>query len=368
MRRTPNCTRLLAVSLLAASPVIASCSLVMAGTDDGKTMSAQVAAANDAVKTAALALQKEYSAHHDAQSSATAPPLRAKCDFFTENSNPAVTPKAIVDALHRSYGSTASSVYVHWQLLSGIKGTVDKVLVSQLAQVYESAPIGTMRPGLDPDQKIHFTQAVAQLPEGDAAQINAAFDKQVKAWDELSKPFAEYRDDLAKRLPVSFGLARTEFRDAVQRASYGMDGAEMMATAISTGKNWAFDPDATAEQLRQLAGDVGSLLREMGDRTAAIGDLSPATGLIRSVAYARPRGEAERGTAERGTQNDRDAAMFPPKFFTEVFWDPKIKGLEWKTGSAKFSSTAELLTFRRMLIDQASQVESAKAKGTASAN
>jgi hypothetical protein len=321
-----------------------------------KAQAAKEAAANDAVKAAAAALEKEYAAHQ----ADNAQPLRSESNFFTENANPDITPKAIIAALNRSYGVPASSLYVHWQLLSGITGTVDDSLDALLLTVYRNAPTPPLRPGLDRDQKSQFRQAVMLMKEADAANINAELDKNVEDWKTRVKPFTDYRDELAKKLPINFGLVLAEFRDGVQRASCGVDASEAMATALKTGKTWA-DGDAKPDELRQLAGNVRALLMEMGDTKASVdGD------------YMRPTGEGglnrpiNPNTSENNTAARRTAQpAFPPSYYTEVEWIEKAHALQWKTGTAKFASKDELVAFYKMLLEQAEKSSAAKATGAA---
>jgi hypothetical protein len=324
-----------------------------------KAQATKEAAANDAVKVAAAALEKEFNAHLADNTQ----PLRPESNFFTDNANPDITPKSIITALNRSYGVPASSLYVHWQLLSGISGTVDDALDPLLLSVYRNAPTPPLRPGLDPDQKSQFKQAVMLMKEADAANINAELDKNVEDWKTKVKPFTDYRDELAKKLPINFGLVLAEFRDGVQRASSGIDADKAMDTALKTGKTWAEGDDAKPDELRQLAGNVRALLGVMGDNKVSVdGDfMNPAGGgLSRAASAARPN------PTNTNANNAKAAPLFPPTYFTEVDWSEKPRpSLQWKTGTAKFASKDELVAFYKMLLEQAEKASTAKAPAAA---
>ncbi len=81
------------------------------------------AKANLAVAKAVGALKKEYGEH---QKDPIAP-LRKECNYFVEQPDGEVSVEAIFNALDRRVGDDlASDAYVKWQLLSGIKGKVDR--------------------------------------------------------------------------------------------------------------------------------------------------------------------------------------------------------------------------------------------------
>jgi hypothetical protein len=334
---------------------------------DAKAAAAKAMAADKAVRTAAVALQKEFAAHL-AKSTA---PLRTESNFFTENSNPDITAKAIIAALNRGYGSTAESLYVRWQLLSGISDTVDDANAPALLSVYRDAPAPPMRPGLDPDQKAQFRQAVLHLKESDVTNINTQFTKSVDNWETSVKPYTQYRDAIAKKLPVKYGLVFAQFRDAVERASLGVDGDETMKAAIDHCRTWA-SADAKPDEMQEIADDVASLLEDMGDTKLTAG---PDSNPLHTVAYARPRTSfgntgttPNSNTAKNQAQNNAKAEpAFPPRYFTEVDWNAKAKALEWKTGSAKFASKEELVDLRKMLLEQIDKANKSKPNSAAGA-
>jgi hypothetical protein len=368
MRQISRFARLVAVPVIAAAPLLATFSLAIATPADPSTAAKAAsgatdvkaeAAAADAVKTAAYALEKEYEAHLEN----TTAPIRTECNFFTENSNPAVTPKAIIAGLNRNYGTVETTVYVHWQLLSGISGTVDNTLAKALVNVYRNAPIGPMRPGLDPEQKAQFTQAIALMPQSNLDMVNTAFQERIKDWTAASKPFTDYRDALVKLIPVNFDLVTAQFRDGVQRASFGIDADTTMASALANGQTWAA-ADAKPDQLRELAQDVNSLASEMQVESAQTdpatpGDLppgaQPAAGTLRRGAYGRVRAAGISAGTGSNSPTAKPVAMFPPQFFTEVEWNERVRGLRWKTDAAKFSSQEDLSAFSKTLTDQANQ-------------
>jgi hypothetical protein len=352
LRVTICWSSLIVVALLLLSIVSTGPAALADETANSANSAAAARAADNAVKTAALALQKEFAAHLTKAAS----PLRAKPDFFKQNPDPAVTPKAIISALHREYGSEAASVYVHWQLLSGIEGKVSKELSTQLLAAYSDAPMGAARPGLDAEEKIELRQAVLQLPETEAPDINTAFAQRVKQWQEATKPYTAYRDALAERLPASFELVQTRFEDAVERAENGIDAGDVIESAMAAGRTWASGSDAQPDQIQSLAAEVATLLRQMGAPLASSGELAPQSNAIIDVVYAKGH--------HGGGGRPKTQAQFPPQFFTTVAWNTKTRGLEWKTGAAQFASAATLQAFRKSLLDQAAQTDTVTAKAS----
>ena len=269
-----------------------------------------IKAAQAAVQSAIVALQKEVQAHVKDPKIA----LREKCNYFTENPSPNLLPEAIVQALGSKVSSDpVADSYVKWQLLSGVSGKFDEQLALLAASAYDKAAKPPARPGLLAEEKRQLDAYTKNVHSADDSLVlTKKLAELTEAWEARVKPITAYRDELYAKLPPSPEALVARVDDLKDRTEAGIDGEVMLKATMADIDQWvAKDPPAThlyvmVERVKRLTGDKGG-----GGKAVP--------------------GAAGRGMNKYGNYAGGAMQQFPPKYFEHVeFVDEKPKPAYWK--------------------------------------
>ena len=244
---------MMALGLLAATPSYGADATKISSSPPqaAKPDKSAIKASSAAVQAAIEALEKELLAHtSDAKT-----PLRAKCNYFTQNPPGApIVPEVIVEAISITYSSDSSNdSYIKWQLLSGAPPTFEPDMAHLASIAYLNSGKPLPRPGLSTAHKKELDLLLRNVKSAeDAKALTEKLGELIPPWQKQNGPVLAYRDELYSRLPQNGEALVARLEDDAQRVEAGYESEKEMKATTDAIEKW-IDTNPAASHLQILA-------------------------------------------------------------------------------------------------------------------
>ncbi len=176
---------------------------------------------------------------------------RAKPDFFKEHAPPSTG--AITAALSAAIANDPRrDAYVRWQLLGALPEKVDEELAARLIPTLRALQPLVPRPGIELRDQQQLDRLLQRANRDEGPIIQENLKTQADKTADRNTFSLLYRDELYRRLPVSYDALEAGFTDARQRCTAGIDPKAQIKQLSGDVRTWAAT-DATAQQLAAMA-------------------------------------------------------------------------------------------------------------------
>lgn len=204
------------------------------------------------------ALKHEFAAHAKGPNP---PPLRTKCDYFSEKTRADVPLDALLGVLEKPLPGTDArqGAFVKWQLLSALPASPDDATVERLLKIYQHAPLPSARYGSSAREKRELDKLIPGAQKQDDVKLTKRLEEAVTRGFDQDRPITAYRDELYARIPLGKQRFLAGMQDAQARLTVGGDKEALGERMAAELKEWASAPSADRTQVREVVEAFGKL-------------------------------------------------------------------------------------------------------------